>query len=248
MKQTILFIRSTLFNILFFSYTAVALICVMPLILISTPAVRWYSRQWARVVFFLARNVAGITWELRGHTELLKPGTLVACKHQSAWDTIVFVLIFDGPTYVMKKELGYVPLYGWLARNQGHIFVDRKAGASAMRNLKRQSQAALKGGRSIVIFPQGTRVAPRTAAPYQPGVAGLYSAAQAPVVPVALNSGLFWGRRKYLKHPGTILMEVLPEIPAGLDRATLMREIETRIETATTRLEDETLALRARLS
>ena len=245
MKMLVQIVRSTLFNILFFSFTTLALIGAMPLILISTPAVRWYSRQWARIVFVLARVVAGITWELRGHTELLKPGTLVACKHQSAWDTIVFVLLFDGPTYVMKKELGYIPLYGWLAKNQGHIFVDRKAGASAMRNLKRQSQAALKSGRSIVIFPQGTRVAPRTSAPYQPGVAGLYSAAAAPVVPMALNSGLFWGRRKFLKHPGTILVEVLPGIPAGLDRDTFMKELETRIETATTRLEDEALRARA---
>ncbi len=244
-SRLVLVVRSTVFNILFFGFTTLALLGAMPLILISTRVVRWYSRQWARIVFALARGVAGITWELRGHTELLKPGTLVACKHQSAWDTIVFVLLFDGPVYVMKKELGYIPIYGWLAKSQGHIFVDRKAGASAIRNLRRQAQAALKAGRSIAIFPQGTRVAPRTPAPYQPGVAGLYSAAQAPVVPVALNSGLFWGRRKYLKHPGTILVEVLPEIPAGLDRETFMRELGTRIETATTRLENETLALRA---
>jgi 1-acyl-sn-glycerol-3-phosphate acyltransferase len=228
--------------VLFFGFTTLALLGAMPLILISTPAVRWYSRQWARVVLALARDVAGIRWELRGHTELLKPGVLIASKHQSAWDTVVFFLLFERPTYVMKKELGYVPIYGWLAKSQGHIFVDRKAGAAAIRNLRRLSQAALKAGRSIVIFPQGTRVAPRKPAPYQPGVAGLYMAIAAPVVPVALNSGLFWGRRRYLKHPGTIIVEVLPEIAAGLDRDTFMRELETRIETATTRLESEALA------
>lgn len=244
MARALLFVRSAVFNALFFGFTTLALIGVMPLILVSTPAVRWYSRQWARIVFAMARGIAGIKWELRGRTDLLKPGTLVAAKHQSAWDTIVFVLLFERPTYVMKKELGYIPLYGWLARSQGHIFVDRKAGAKAIRDLRRRTQAALAAGRSIVIFPQGTRVTPGTPAPYQPGVAGLYSATGAPVVPVALNSGLFWGRRKFLKHPGTIVVEVLPEIPAGLDRESFMRELESRIESATARLEAEAASRR----
>ncbi len=245
MKVTVgLVLRSALFNVLFFGFTALALIGAMPLILISTPAVRWYSRQWARIVFAMARGVVGITWELRGRTELLRPGALIAAKHQSAWDTIVFFLLFDRPTYVMKKELGYIPIYGWLAKNQGHIFVDREAGAVAIRGLRRATQAALAAGRSIVIFPQGTRVAPRTPAPYQPGVAGLYSASAAPLVPVALNSGLFWGRRAFLKWPGTIIVEVLPEIPPGLDRKAFMKELEARIEPATARLEAEALAAR----
>jgi 1-acyl-sn-glycerol-3-phosphate acyltransferase len=142
----------------------------------------------------------------------------------------------------MKQELMRIPIYGWISRRQGHIAVDRKAGAAAIRGLLRAARVAFENGRAIVIFPQGTRVAPGATAPYQPGIVGLYSALGVPVVPVALNSGLFWGRRSFVKRPGTIVIEVLPEIPAGRERTEFLGELETRIEAATARLEAEAQA------
>jgi 1-acyl-sn-glycerol-3-phosphate acyltransferase len=139
----------------------------------------------------------------------------------------------------MKQELMRIPVYGWLSYRQGHIPVDRKAGAIAIRQMLRAAQAAFASGRAIVIFPQGTRVAPGAQLPYQPGIVGLYSALKVPVVPVALNSGLFWGRRSFVKQPGTIVLEVLPEIPPGEDRTKFLQDLETRIEAASARLEAE---------
>jgi 1-acyl-sn-glycerol-3-phosphate acyltransferase len=236
-----LVLRSLVFNLLFFSGTAIALV-VLGVPLLAAPAAWIFAaaRGWARCVFWVARVVLGLRWELRGETQLLRPGALVAAKHQSAWDTIVFYLLAPQPAYVMKKELMAIPIYGWLARRQRHIPVDRKAGGAALRQMQRTAKQALERGATIVVFPQGTRVAPGDRQPYHPGIAGLYGALGVPVVPVALNSGLFWGRRSFVKRPGTIVVEVLPEIPAGLQRAELMRELETRIETATARLEAET--------
>jgi 1-acyl-sn-glycerol-3-phosphate acyltransferase len=139
----------------------------------------------------------------------------------------------------MKKELMLIPVYGWLARKQRMIPIDRKAGASALRGLLRAAEAAKGEGRQIVIFPQGTRVAPGADAPYQPGVAALYARLGCPVVPVALNSGCFWPRRSFVKYPGRIVIELLEPIPPGLAKGAFLAELERRIETATARLEAE---------
>ena len=129
-----------------------------------------------------------------------------------------------------------VPFYGWYVWSAGMIAIDRKAGAAALRNLVAGGERAVKQGRSIVIFPEGTRTAPGTLRPYQPGVAALYRQLNLPVVPVALNSGLYWGRRHFLKRPGRIVLEILPPIPPGGDRRAVMAELEARIEAATARL------------
>ena len=235
-----LVLRSLVFNVLFIGGTAIALI-VIGIPLLAAPATWIFAvgRVWARCVCWLMRVVLGLRWALRGDAALLRPGVLVAAKHQSTWDTIIFYMLVRRSAYVMKKELMAIPVYGWLARRQKHIAVDRKAGGAALRRMQRDAQAALDLGATIVVFPQGTRVAPGATQPYHPGIAGLYGALNVPVVPVALNSGLFWGRRSFIKKPGTIVLEVLPELPAGMKRAQLMREIESRIETATARLEAE---------
>ncbi len=235
----VLVLRSALFNVAFFTVTAVLLIAALPTLILPVATARWAARQSARAALALLGWIVGLRWELRGQVELLRGPALIASKHQSAWDTIIFFVICDRPSYVMKRELMFLPVYGWLAWRQGHIPIDRKAGASALRRLRRAAERAIADGRQIVLFPQGTRVPPGERRPYQPGIAGLYDAVKRPVVPVALNSGLFWGRRSFVKQPGTILIEVLPEIPAGLKRAELMKELETRIEAATTRLEAE---------
>src|SRR5690606_21388864 len=147
---------------------------------------------------------------------------IVAAKHQSAWDTMAFYWVLDDAAYVLKKELLSIPLYGWCARKARMIGVDRSGGAKALRAMVEQAQNCLAEGRPIVIFPEGTRTAPGRRSAYHPGIAALYTRLGVPVVPVALNSGLFWGRRSFIKQPGRIVVQFLPPIPPGLERRAFM--------------------------
>lgn len=231
--------RSALFNLLFFVWTAIALAIALPLVLAPRPAAMWMARRLASGMVDLLALVVGLRHELRGDASLLRRPVIVAAKHQSAWDTFIFYLLARDPAYVMKKELMALPVYGWLARKQGMIPVDRAGGAKALRALLRAAERARTEARQIIIFPQGTRVAPGAAAPYQPGVAALYARLGLPVVPVALNSGLFWPRRSFLKTPGRITVEILEPIAPGLPKAAFMAELERRIESAAARLHQE---------
>ncbi|HTY68916.1 MAG TPA: lysophospholipid acyltransferase family protein [Alphaproteobacteria bacterium] len=233
----ILIVRSAAFNVAFFAMTIAALLTTWPVLFSRRPqGALWVARNWARLTFLMLRVLVGIGVEIRGDVTRLAGPVIIASNHQSAWDTMVFLWLCRLPTYAMKKELMAIPFFGWMAKRQGHIAVDRKAGAAAFRRLQRQASAALAAGRQIVLFPEGTRVAPDVRRPYQPGIAGLYAALRAPVVPVAVNSGLFWGRRSFIKRPGTIVLEILPEIPAGLARDEFLAELEQRISSAAGRL------------
>jgi 1-acyl-sn-glycerol-3-phosphate acyltransferase len=161
---------------------------------------------------------------------------IFAVKHQSSWETLALAAILDRPIYVLKRELVWIPLFGLYLLGSGALAVDRGAGAKALRQLMRKAEEAAKNGRPFLIFPEGTRVAPGEHRPYQPGIAALYDKLRRPVVPVALNSGLFWGRRSFVKRPGRITVEFLDPIPAGLDRRRFMKELEARIEGASQRL------------
>lgn len=240
--------RSALFNAIFFTWTALELLVIWPVLFLpgSGPALR-VANNWAGFVIALLRVVVGLRLEIRGDLARLDGPALIASNHQSAWDTAVFLRLCRRPTYVMKKELMAIPIYGWLAKKQGHIAIDRKAGGAAFRRLQRAAAAALAAGRQIILFPEGTRVKPGERRRYQPGIGGLYEALNVPVVPIALNSGLFWPRRSFVKRPGTIVLEILPEIPAGLPRATFLKELETRIGTAAERLIEQSRAADPRL-
>jgi 1-acyl-sn-glycerol-3-phosphate acyltransferase len=232
-------LRALLFNVFFLGWTG--LMAVLFLLLLPFPwrvlsgAVAW----WARTVLFVLKHLVGLGYEVRGREHLPDGAALVAAKHQSAWDTIVINVLMDHPSVVLKRELFWLPVWGWLAWRCGMIAVDRKAGASALKNMVRAAQDRARAGRKIVIFPQGTRTAPGVKKPYFPGVAALYDKLDMPCVPVALNSGLFWGRRSFTKRPGTIVIEFLPPIPPGLRRSAFMAELEKRTEEASDRLAAE---------
>lgn len=233
-------LRSIVFNVFFFVVTGLSSIVVgMPALLLPRRFAAFAIRIWARTVLGALRWTVGLDWELRGDARALaRPGVL-AVKHQSTWDTIVFFAIASDPAYVLKKELLLIPFYGWVSIKAGMIGVDRGKGGAAIRAMTKGAKRAIADGRQVVIFPQGTRVAPGAAVPYHPGVAALYGQLDVPVTPVALNSGLFWGRRSFVKRPGRIVVEILPPIPPGLDRKTFMTTLETAIETASARLAAE---------
>lgn len=233
-------LRSLLFQIAFFSATTILCFLYIPLLLLPR---RWIVKAvlfWSHVVMFLLRTIVGLTWKVEGGEHLPKGGFLVASKHQSAWETIVFNIIFRDPALVMKQELSRLPLWGLYAQFAGHIAIDRKGGAAALRAMTTAARDVLAQGRPVVIFPQGTRVAPGprgAGTPYQPGVAALYGALNVPILPVALNSGLFWQRSPFSKKPGCITVQFLPALPPQQDKRQLLADLAEKIETATAALE-----------
>jgi 1-acyl-sn-glycerol-3-phosphate acyltransferase len=188
------------------------------------------------------RYIVGLDLQARGLEHRPPGAAVIACKHQSAWDTFVFYLLLDDPNYVMKTELMRIPFWGWYARKCGAIAVDRSGGAGALKRLVREAEDRLAKGRQVIMFPEGTRTAPGARRPYQPGIAAIYKATEAPVVPVAVNSGLFWGRRSFRKLPGVVTLEFLPAMPKGLARDAFMSELANRIETASDALVAEAKA------
>lgn len=197
-------------------------------------------RSWSRACFALYRHLVfaglrvlcGIRLEVRGSEHIPAGPALVASKHQSMFETLAFWHILPDPAIILKKELKYLPFFGWYAMKLKNVAVDRSAGAAALKAMLRAARERAHEGRQIVIFPQGTRVEPGAPETYKPGVAGLYGAMEVPCVPVALNSGLYWPPSGFVRKPGTIIIEFLEPIPAGLPRARFMEQLETRIETA----------------
>jgi 1-acyl-sn-glycerol-3-phosphate acyltransferase len=238
-------VRALAFNLLFVAWTTLVGILGLPFLLAPRRAAMTFGRWWARSVLVLLKAVVGLDHEIRGFDRLPQGAYIVAMKHQSAWDALILPIVLGDPAVVVKRELLQLPIYGWYARRAGSIAVDRKAGATALRAMVAAARKAAAEGRPIVIFPEGTRTAPGTRLSYHPGVAALYQALQLPLVPAAVNSGLFWGRRSFLKRPGRIVLEFLPPIRPGLPRPALLQEIETRIESATAALGREGASLLA---
>ncbi|HKF72350.1 MAG TPA: lysophospholipid acyltransferase family protein [Stellaceae bacterium] len=229
-------LRSLLFNLVFYAWTAFVAIAALPMLLGPRALVMGLGQWWSRTVLELARWIAGIDYELRGAEHLPRAPAIIAVKHQSAWDTLAVPALFGDVAIVLKRELLWIPCYGWYARKAGMIPVDRGAGATALKGMVRRAREVVAERRPIVIFPEGTRTAVGTKRAYHPGVAALYTQLGLPVVPIAVNSGLFWPRRSFLKRPGRIVVEVLAPLPPGLDRKAFLAELRSRIETATERL------------
>jgi len=232
-------VRALLFNIVFFGLTAGLGVVGLPLLLCPRPLVMAFGRLWARAVLAALKGIVGLSGEVRGLENIPLGGCVIAMKHQSAWDTLILPVVLDDPAVVLKRELLWVPFYGWYASRAGSIAIDRQGGGAALRRMVAEAKAAAAQGRPVVIFPEGTRTLPGQKLTYQPGVAALYQALGLPLVPAAVNSGLFWGRRSFMKRPGSITLSFLEPIPPGLPRRRLMPELEHRIETATAALERE---------
>lgn len=184
------------------------------------------AKLWAGAMLAGLRRLCGIDYVVTGREHLPEGAALIAPMHQSAFDTIVWLLLVPDCAYVLKRELTRLPLFGPLLIRGGQIPVDRDAGAAAMRDLIRRSGEAAAAGRQIVIFPEGTRVAPGARTKLHPGVAALAARTGLPIIPVATDSGHFWGRRSFRKRPGTIRIAILPPLPTGLPREALMARLE----------------------
>ncbi len=232
-------LRSLVFNTLFLVYHLALVLALTALLPFPRPWSQGVVRLWTKGVGLGLRGVIGLDVEIRGREHLPIGSCVIVCKHQSAWDTFVFYSLVSDPNYILKKELTDIPLWGWCALKCGAISVDRSGGGAALKKMVRDTEDRVAQGRQVVIFPEGTRIPPGEHREYHPGVAAVYARTKAPVVPVALNSGLFWGRRSFQKKAGVITLEFLPPMPPGLKRRQFMEDLRGRIEGATEKLVTE---------
>jgi 1-acyl-sn-glycerol-3-phosphate acyltransferase len=219
-------LRAGLFNLWFFGLTFVMGLGGLFVRAFAPARAHDYARRWVRLVLGGLRVICGIGHEVIHPERLPRGPALVASQHQSAFDTLVWMLLVPRASYVMKRELTRIPLFGPMLLAAGQIPVDRTAGAAALRALLREAERAREAGRHIIIFPEGTRTPPGERVPLQPGVAALAAYLRVPVIPVATDSGLHWGRRAFRKHPGTIHLALGAPIDPGLPRAALLAAIE----------------------
>jgi 1-acyl-sn-glycerol-3-phosphate acyltransferase len=233
---TVLMLRSVAFNVLFYLNILVHVIAGLPTFLMPRRATLAIAKSWGRTSNVLLRAVCGTKIEFRGLEKIPKGALIVASKHQSVWETFTLVTLLDDPVYILKRELTWIPFFGWYLIKAGMIAVNRRARGAALTGMTEGARRALADGRQIIIFPEGTRRPPGAEPAYKHGVVHLYAGAGTPCLPVALNSGLFWPRRKFLRYPGTIRVEVLDPIPPGLDRHAFAERLKRDIETATARL------------
>ncbi|MGV7031353.1 lysophospholipid acyltransferase family protein [Methylobacterium symbioticum] len=232
-----LFLRSLAFNLGFYALTTLVALGCLPALVARRP-VLGVARLWARGTIWLLRVAAGIRVEFRGLENIPKGPLLVAAKHQSALETLALCAIFPEFAYVLKRELLFIPVVGWYLSRGGMVAIDRSKGNRAMALMNAAAAEAIAHGRQLIVFPEGTR-RPTNAPPvYKQGLSHLYAALRVPCLPVALNTGLFWPRRGFLRLPGTAVIEVLPPIQPGMERAAFHATVLERIETASNALLD----------
>jgi 1-acyl-sn-glycerol-3-phosphate acyltransferase len=231
-----LLLRSTVFNLLFYLITVTYLIAALPAVLMPRHAMLGVAKIWGRTNLWLLRLICGITVEWRGLDRIRKGPLLVASKHQSTWETFALIPLFADPTFIVKRELFFMPIFGWYMWTAGMIPIDRRGGAPAVAAMMRRAIRELGRGRQIIIFPEGTRRAVGAEPAYKFGVARLYAQTGAACLPIALNSGLIWPRRSWRRHPGVVRVEILEPIPPGLEPEQFFARLMHTIETANARL------------
>ena len=230
--MTVAAIRSALFALIFYSGSVFAVLGALPVSLFGGRAIRRYAIGWARFHRWCARVLMGVSSRVEGPVP--QGPMIIAAKHQAMYETLELLLILHEPAILTKRELTDLPLWGVIARKYGAIPVDREGSAAALRAMLAGARKMTAGGRPIVIFPEGTRVAPGTRPPLRAGFAGLYRMLGLPVAPVALDSGRLWPRGSFVKRPGIVTFRFGEPIPPGLPR----KEAEARVHAAINALED----------
>mgnify|MGYP001281479501 CR=1 FL=1 len=236
-------IKSFLFNLHFFVFTTLLIIIMLPCLFLPFYFVQRVAKIWCFVLKTGMKIWLGIDMKVHGNSYQDR-NVIYAVKHQSAWETIICTGLFDMPTIIIKRELVFLPIIGLYFLKGGSIPINRSDNFDSLKKMARMAKKAIKKGRSILIFPQGTRVPVNSDTrdyPYLPGVFFLYSQCKIPVVPVVHNAGLLWPKNSFIKFPSnlkskTVTMKLLDEIPVGLNKNDFLKELETKTETETKRL------------
>lgn len=231
-----IFVRSLVYNILFYVLLVFWLIVGIPTFLMPREGVLFVARNWGKSSIWLLRVVCNVQVDYRGLEKIPEGPLICASKHQSIWETFALLQFFQQPLFIVKRELTLIPFFGWMLLRADMIGVDRKAGGRALIAMARRAGEAVRRGRQLIIFPEGTRRPVDAPPDYKSGIAQIYLDGGVPCVPVALNSGLFWPRRTFLRYPGTLIVEFLDPLPPGLTRRMFIAQLSEAIETATNRL------------
>ena len=228
--------RSLLFHVCLYLNTLIMMIVCSPFLLLPRLWLWGPVHVWCAINLWLLRTLCGTKSEIRGLERIPAGGFLIACKHQSAWDAIAVIPLFRDPAFVYKRELAWIPIFGWYIAKAELIPVRRGARATAIASVSKRAKIEVARGRQIAMFPEGTRRAPGAAPAYKHGTVHLYGALGVPCVPIALNSGVYWPRRRIGIRPGTIVAEILEPIPPGLSKSEFAARMQEAIESATARL------------
>ncbi|MEM9634429.1 MAG: 1-acyl-sn-glycerol-3-phosphate acyltransferase [Pseudomonadota bacterium] len=234
-----LLLRSTLFQILFYSVTFVEMILFSPVMLLPRSWGWWIVPVWSKTLLLLMRVTVGLKIEVRGKENLPKGGFIAAMKHQSAWETVTLIPLFTSPTFILKRELRWIPIFGWYTAKYKQIPINRGKRSEALAAMMEAAKEAIAEKRQILIFPEGTRRPAGAEPKYKYGIAHLYKDLKCPVVPIAHNAGLYWPRSSWVVYPGTVVVEILPPIEPGLPADQFHKKMVTAIETASDRLIEE---------
>jgi 1-acyl-sn-glycerol-3-phosphate acyltransferase len=240
--EMILLIRSLAFNSLFYLNLIALLVVGLPALAMPRRYIFKIARLWARSSLWLLKTICGTQVEFRGREHIPTAPFIVAAKHQSIWETFALTLLFDDFCYILKRELTYIPFFGWYLWKSGQIAIDRKSGSSALVQAAERARQIFAEKRVLFIFPEGTRRPAGAPPKYKFGVAHIYDVTGVQCLPIALNSGVFWARRSWLRRPGTIVVDVLPPIAPGLDKDLFFNQLQDTIETASERLIAKALA------
>jgi 1-acyl-sn-glycerol-3-phosphate acyltransferase len=242
MVPPMLVFRSIVFQLLFFLNMIVLILIWLPGLFMRRQVSQELGRTWGRTTLWLLDKIVGLKIEWRGIENIPTGPLIVAAKHQSMWETFVLPIRFSDFSYILKHELIWLPFFGWYLLAAEQVAIDRSRGGKLMPQLVEKSRRIFAQGRQLFIFPEGTRRPAGAPSQYKIGVAYLYESTGVAVLPVAVNSGLFWPKRAFIIRPGTAVIEFLPVIPPGLAPREFFRRLESEIETASNRLIDEAVA------
>ncbi len=245
--MAVIFLRSLLYNVLFYAWLVVLIIAAIPTFLMPRSAILGFARLWARSSIWLLRVICHTSVEYRGVEKIPTGPLIVASKHQSMWETFALLQFFEEPLYILKRELEWIPLFGWYLKKAGMIGIDRAAGGRSLLKMARRAGEEVRRGRQLIIFPEGTRTPVDAPPRYKPGVGQIYVNCGVACLPVALNSGLFWPRRTFMRYPGTLVVEFLDVVPPGLSRNEFTARVSAAVEQATRRLVEGARAEQAQL-
>ncbi|WP_455477854.1 lysophospholipid acyltransferase family protein [Bartonella sp. B10] len=237
-----LVLRSLFFTFAFYAATFVQMIICAPFYFLMPRKKAWIvPKVWAHITLFLQKYIAGTNYEIEGVENLPSGAYIIAPKHQSAWETFSLIPYFDDPVLILKRELTWIPFFGWYMAKTQIIPINRTTPVKALRTIVQKAKQKVKQGRQIVIFPEGTRQQPGQEPDYKPGIIALYNELKIPVVPIAHNAGLYWPRNNFRRYPGTIRVRILPPIEAGLNKRDFLDTLIQKTEKAC----DELLLLAA---
>jgi 1-acyl-sn-glycerol-3-phosphate acyltransferase len=236
-----IYIRSLVFNVAFYAVLIGLILLGLPLLLTTRKSIFTLAHIWGNSSLWMLDKICNLSVEFRGLEKIPRGGFIIAPKHQSIWETFALLTKFDDFTFVLKRELTFIPIFGWYCLKAEQIAINRSRGSIALNEVTDRAGEILAQDRQIFIFPEGTRRPPGAPPLYKYGVSHVYAETRARCLPVALNSGLFWPRRSFLRRPGKILVEFLDPIEPGLPKDVFLSLLRDRMETATARLIEESL-------